>query len=133
MAARERTAGRTTERTTECRQCRVYCDWVVEPTSCITRGCPNLYAYDLPDGTRYLGCVQRVFATEVAHEALDRAIDEGRAFGGLKCRSAPLPICDAAVDPAYVARVPAVGCVNPEFFEPPGGGSFRVFARVDAG
>jgi hypothetical protein len=133
MAARERTAGRTTERTTECRQCRVYCDWVVEPTSCITRGCPNLYAYDLPGGTRYLGCVQRVFGTEVAQEALDRAIDEGRAFGGLKCRNAPLPICDAAVDPAYVARVPAVGCVNPEFFEPPGGGSFRVIARVDAG
>ncbi len=132
MAAREHPRTTARGRATECRECRVYCDWVVEPTSCLERGCPSLYAYDGHDGRRYVGCVQRVFTAEIVQDALLEAMAEGRPFGALKCRKAPLPVCDAAVDPAYASRVPPVGCINPEFMEPPGGGSFRVIQRIDA-
>ena len=51
-------------------------------------------------------------------------------FGALKCRKDPLEHCPSSIDKAYVHRAEALGCVNPEFFEPVGGDTFRVIARI---
>jgi hypothetical protein len=102
-----------------CRRCRVYCDWVVEPTGCL--GCPSLYAYDARDGRRYAGCLERVHAAEIDLRVLEEAGAEGRRFGGIRCARRPLERCDAVVEAAYPHRLPELGCVNPEFREPPGG------------
>ena len=34
---------------------------------------------------------------------------------------------------AYPRRLPEIGCVNPEFHEPPGGGVFTFSVRADDG
>ena len=113
-----------------CRRCRVYCDWVVEPTGCL--GCSRLYAYDAKDGRRYVGCVERVYAAELDLSILEQRAEEGRRFGGIRCVRAPLPICQVVVERAYPRRLPEIGCVNPEFAEPPEGGAFVVTLRDDA-
>ena len=115
-----------------CRRCRVYCDWTVDPSACVARSCSNLYAYDGPDGRRWVGCLERVFAADVELAPLVEAVAERRRFGSLRCSRAPLEICPAGVERAYERREPALGCVNPEFAEPPGGDSFRVVAADGA-
>ena len=115
------------EREGSCRRCRVYCDWVVDPLGCL--GCARLYAYDARDGRRYVGCVEGVHGAEVDLAVLEACRDEGRPFGGIRALRAPLPICAAQVERAYPRREPDIGCVNPEFDEPPGGGSFTVTVR----
>ena len=110
-----------------CRLCRAYCDWVVDPAGCVEQECPNLYAYDDVEGRRVIGCMERVFAPELDREALDRARGETRGrLGGLRAIRRPLPICRSAVERAYPARLPAAGCINPEFAEPVDGEAFRV-------
>ena len=115
------------DREASCRRCRVYCDWVVEPTGCL--GCARLYAFDAKDGRRYVGCVEGVHAAEVDLRTLEASVEEGRVFGGIRAARVPPPICDARIDAAYPARLPEIGCVNPEFHEPPGGGAFTVSVR----
>jgi len=115
------------DREGSCRRCRVYCDWVVDPLGCL--GCARLYAYDARDGRRYVGCVEQVHAAEIDLGVLEACRDEGRAFGGVRAVRAPLPVCAAEVERAYPRREPEIGCVNPEFHEPPGGGSFTVTVR----
>ena len=47
----------------ECRQCRSFCDKMVEPRGCIELGCRFLYSYvDRFNGQQYVGCMQEVFA-----------------------------------------------------------------------
>ena len=108
----------------------MYCDWVVEPTACVERDCVNLYAVQGPDGRRYVGCMMRVFGPEIDAEELDRARLRRQGFGALRCVREPLPICRSAVERAYPQRVTPLGCLNPEFAEPPGTDSVRVIARV---
>lgn len=117
------------ERDSSCRRCRVYCDWVIDPVACL--GCSRLYAYDAKDGRRYAGCVEGVHGAEIDVAALEASIADGRPFGGIRAQRLPLPICAAAVDAAYPRRLPEIGCVNPEFHEPPGGGAFTVTVRGD--
>jgi hypothetical protein len=117
-------------RATECRRCRVYCDWVVEPTACVERECVNLYAVEGLDGRRYVGCLMRVFGPEVDAEDLEAARGVRGGFGALRCSREPLPICRASVERAYPQRETPLGCLNPEFAEPPASDSFRVVARV---
>ncbi len=46
----------------ECRQCRSFCDKMVEPRGCIELGCRYLYSYvDRLNGEQYVGCMQEVF------------------------------------------------------------------------
>ena len=46
----------------ECRQCRSFCDKMVEPRGCIELGCKFLYSYvDRLNGRQYVGCMQEVF------------------------------------------------------------------------
>src|ERR687896_127442 len=54
----------------ECRQCRTFCDKLIEPRGCVEMGCPYLYSYtDELSGRRYLGCLQKVFGCEIDVEA----------------------------------------------------------------
>jgi hypothetical protein len=59
-------------------------------------------------------------------------VEEGRTFGSIRAARVPLPICAARVDSAYPQRLPEIGCVNPEFHEPPGGGTFTIGVRGSA-
>ena len=110
-----------------CRLCRVYCDWVIEPDGCQAIGCPNLYAYDDVEGRRVIGCVAGVFRAELDRDAMERVrAEQGGRFGALRAVRRPLPVCRAAVERAYPARLEAIGCVNPEFAEAHAGPAFRV-------
>jgi hypothetical protein len=112
-----------------CRLCRVYCDWTIDPAGCVDSACPNLYAYDDAAGRRVVGCVERVFTTEIDLEVLARIREaHGGRFGPLRAARRPLPLCRSAVERAYGDRVPAAGCLNPEFAEPTEGEPFRVTA-----
>ncbi len=113
-----------------CRRCRVYCDWVIDPVGCL--GCDRLYAYDTKDGRRYAGCVERIYAAEVDLAVLEQCAADEQHFGGIRAARVPLPICHAAVEATYPRRLPALGCVNPEFHEPPGGGAFVVTTLDDS-
>ena len=115
---------------TECRRCRVHCDKVVYPASCVDGACPFLYAYR-EHGRTFIGCMQKVYDVEIDLDLLEEAQGDG-GFGPVKAKRQPLPMCKGDVSSCYDNRVDEMGCVNPEFFElPHGRPAFRVFARVD--
>ena len=76
----------------ECRQCRSFCDKMVEPRGCIELGCRFLYSYvDRLDGRQYVGCMQEVFGAQVDLAAV---LEKG-GFGGVKMTgdaAAALPV-----------------------------------------
>jgi hypothetical protein len=110
VAAKQKTAARHGE----CRQCRAFCDKLVEPRGCVEMGCRYLYSYqDMLDGRTYLGCMQEVFAAELE---LGSVLEPG-GFGGIKMTGAPLPQCQFTVERAYEGRGPAYDCVNQRFFD----------------
>ena len=105
----------------ECRRCSTYCDRVIAPATCIADECPNLYAYDDPlTGRRYMGCVQKVFATEIDVE-LFRAAERTRAgFGTVRLANPPLRRCRFTVEQAFHGEgLEAYRCVNKAFFDWP--------------
>jgi hypothetical protein len=94
--------GRTARRTevTECRQCLAYCDRMIAPATCVAARCPALYVYDDPaSGTRYMGCAQSVFATEIDVKLFEEA-ERGRGYGSLKLAREPLACCAFTVEAA---------------------------------
>jgi hypothetical protein len=98
----------------ECRQCRSFCDKLVEPRGCIEMRCSFLYSYvDMLNGRQYVGCMQEVFGAEVELEAV---LAPG-GFGGVKVTGKPLPQCQFTVERAYEGSGPAYDCVNPRFFD----------------
>ena len=114
--------GRTARRTevTECRQCLTYCDRVIEPATCVRQRCPSLYFYDDPlNGSRYMGCAHKVFATEIDVALFEEAQRTRLGYGGVKMSGSPLPQCRYTVEKAYDGNGSAFECVNPEFFEAP--------------
>lgn len=115
----------------ECRRCRVHCDKVVYPASCIEQACPFAYAYE-EWGRTYVGCMQKVFDVEIDLALLSEAQGRKGGFGGVRARRQPLPMCDAEVVRCYDNREDTLGCLNPEFTElSRGRPSFRVIAQVD--
>jgi hypothetical protein len=101
----------------ECRQCRTFCDKLIEPRGCIEMGCPYLYSYtDELSGRRYLGCLQKVFGCEIDIDAFEAA-EHGSGYGGIKMTGRPLPHCQFTVEPSYEGDGPAFECVNPRFFD----------------
>ncbi len=90
------------------------------PTSCVQAGV---------NSRLHAACRLGIFAASIDLEQLASATAEG-GFGALKCRRKPLERCPSSIDQAYVHRAEALGCVNPEFFEPLGGDTFRVIARI---
>ena len=93
-------------------------------------GCPFLYTYeDERSGSRYMGCLQKVFAVEIDVDLFERAERTRQGFGGVKAARAPLPSCPFTVERSYEGSGGALECVNPRFFDAidSGPGSFRAF------
>ena len=88
----------TQEKTGECRQCRSFCDKMIEPRGCVELGCRYLYSFvDSLTGAQYVGCMQEVFT---AHVELDGVVQPG-GFGGVKMTGEALPQCQFSVERAY--------------------------------
>jgi hypothetical protein len=104
----------------ECRQCRSFCDKLIEPRGCVEMGCRYLYSHiDMFTGEQYVGCMQGVFGANVA---LDAVLEPG-GFGGVKMTGDALPHCQFAVERAYEGSGSAYDCVNRRFFDCDDGGS----------
>ena len=98
----------------ECRQCRSFCDKMVEPRGCVEMRCRYLYSFvDMLSGNQYVGCMQGVYAAKVE---LSAVLEQG-GFGGVKMTGAPLPHCPFTVERAYEGSGESYGCVNRRFFD----------------
>jgi hypothetical protein len=98
----------------ECRECRTFCDKLIEPRGCLELGCRYLYSYSDPlSGNHYMGCMNKVFAAEIDVEMFEDAELAG-GYGGIKLTGVPMPQCQFKVEPAYEG---AGRCVNPKFFD----------------
>jgi hypothetical protein len=112
----------------ECRQCSTFCDRVIRPATCVASGCPALYQYDDPfSGRRFMGCVHKVFATEIDVELFRAAERTRQGFGAVKVAGAPLRRCAFQIEQAFDWRE-AGDCVNRRFFDWPDAGSDAVRA-----
>jgi hypothetical protein len=111
--------GRTARRTeaTECRRCSAFCDRVIAPAACVAAACPHLYSYDdALTGRRYMGCLQKVFATEIDVVLFEEAERTRPGFGSVKLAREPLRRCTFSVEQAFHG---ASGCVNRRFHDYP--------------
>jgi len=101
----------------ECRQCRTFCDRLVEPRGCLERRCVYLYSYVDPfRGGIYMGCMRKVFRAEI-DLAMFEAEERKGGYGGIKMTGEPLPQCQFRVEPSYERSGPEHECVNPGFFD----------------
>jgi hypothetical protein len=104
----------------ECRQCCAFCDRLVEPAGCVESGCPYLYVYDDEDsGRRYMGCMRKVFRSEIDVALFEEAQQTRRGFGAVKMTGQPIARCRTVVERAYHGEGDAFCCSNPGFFDPP--------------
>ncbi len=98
----------------ECRQCRSFCDKMVEPRGCVELGCRFLYSYvDRLNGEQYVGCMRGVFGAEME---LSAVLAPG-GFGGVKMTGEPLPHCQFSIERAYEGSGDSYDCVNRRFFD----------------
>ena len=116
----------------ECRQCRTFCDRLVDPRGCLELRCGYLYSYVDPlTGGRYMGCMRKVFRAEIDMTMFEAAERSG-GYGGIKMTGDPLPHCQFRVEPAYESGGPAHECVNPRFFDCNSDGPSSAFDLRDA-
>ena len=111
--------GRTVRRVeaTECRRCATFCDKVIAPATCVAAACPSLYAYDDPlTGRRYMGCVEKVFATEIDVALFEEAERTRNGFGTVKLAREPLRRCAFEIERAFRRDAE---CVNRRFADYP--------------
>ncbi len=89
----------------ECRQCSTFCDRVIRPSSCVAAACPSLYQYDDPfSGRRFMGCLHKVFATEIDVAMFEAAERTRAGFGAVKLAGPPRAGCDFGVEQAFDRR-----------------------------
>jgi hypothetical protein len=101
----------------ECRQCRSFCDKLIEPAGCLEMGCPYLYTYEeAATGRRFMGCLNKVFNAEIDLDLFILAENAG-GYGGIKMTGDALPQCQFSVERAYEGEGPAYECVNRRFFD----------------
>ncbi|MEX2107765.1 MAG: hypothetical protein WD827_02615 [Solirubrobacterales bacterium] len=101
-------------KTGECRQCRSFCDKMIEPRACVEMRCRFLYSFvDALNGTQYVGCMQEVFRAKVE---LNAVLQPG-GFGGVKMTGDPLAHCPFEVEQAYDDAGSGYDCVNRRFFD----------------
>ena len=113
----------------ECRQCSTFCDRVIRPAACVAAACPGLYHYDDPlTGRRYMGCVHKVFATEIDVALFQEAERTRAGFGAVKLAGTPLRRCEFEIEQAFDWRRENDTCVNRRFFDWPDSGSDAVRA-----
>jgi hypothetical protein len=114
----------------ECRRCSTFCDRVIRPATCVAAGCPSLYQYDDElTGRRYMGCLHKVFGSEIDVD-LFRAAERTRAgYGAVKLAAPPLRRCEFEVERAFEGLAPSGACVNRRFFDWPddSGDAVRAF------
>lgn len=80
-------------------------------------GCRYLYTYFDPlSGSRFMGCLRKVFGAEIDLDMFEAAEAMG-GFGGIKMTGEPMPHCQFSVEPSYEGDGPAYTCVNPRFFD----------------
>jgi hypothetical protein len=105
----------------ECRRCSTFCDRVIAPAACVAQECPFLYAYDEPlSGRRFMGCMQKVFATEIDVALFEQAERTRGGFGSVKVAREPLRRCAFTVERAIEAGFgEAYRCTNRRFFDYP--------------
>ena len=105
----------------ECRRCSTFCDRVIAPAACVAQQCPFLYSYDEPlSGRRFMGCMHKVFATEIDVE-LFRAAERTRAgFGTVRLAGYPTTRCRFEVERARERTEER--CVNRRFYDWPDAG-----------
>ena len=104
----------------ECRQCCAFCDRIVLPSGCLETNCPYLYLYDDEDtGSRYMGCMNKVFRVEIDVAVFNEAERTRLGFGGVKMTGMPISQCRTSVERAYDGSGAAFDCVNPRFFDDP--------------
>jgi hypothetical protein len=109
---------RPAESAGECRQCRAWCDKLVDPGACLSLDCPFLYAFDDEHtDRRYLGCLHKVFKAEVDAGLLEAVRRSGQTFGGLRVARAPLGHCPTSIEPAFGGEGEGYRCVNPRFWD----------------
>ncbi len=114
---------------TECRQCSTFCDRVIRPATCVASACPALYQYDDHlSGRRFMGCLHKVFATEIDVELFREAERTRTGFGAVTLAAAPLRRCEFEVEQAFDWRELNDTCVNRRFFDWPDGGSDAIRA-----
>ena len=101
----------------------------------MARGCPSLYQYDDPlSGRRYMGCLHKVFGTEIDVELFHEAERTRGGFGTVKLTGDPLQRCDYSVEQAFDgAGAVAYRCVNRRFYDWPDAGpdALRAFDLRD--
>ncbi len=115
MALKQRSE--QTAKAGECRECRTFCDKLVEPRGCLELGCRYLYSYeDQLTGGRYMGCLRKVFRAEIDLDMFELAEATG-GYGGIKMTGEPLPQCQFRVERSYEGEGPAFECVNRPFFD----------------
>jgi hypothetical protein len=115
--------GRTIRRVeaVECRRCSTYCDRVIAPATCVAARCAFLYAYEDPlSGRRFMGCMQKVFATEIDVALFEEAERTRGGFGSVKLAREPLRRCVFTVEQAVERGFgEAYNCTNRRFFDYP--------------
>ena len=108
----------TTRTAGECRECRTFCDKLIDPAGCMEMGCRFLYTYeDAATGGRFIGCVNKVFGGEINLDLFLLAEAGRGSFGGIKMTGEPLPQCQFSVEKAYEGEGPAYECVNKRFYD----------------
>ncbi len=113
----------------ECRQCSTFCDRVIRPATCVAAECPALYQYDDPlSGRRYMGCLHKVFATEIDVALFEAAERTRHGYGAVKLAGAPLRHCEFQVERAFDWGQLGDMCVNRRFLDAPDAGSDAIRA-----
>jgi hypothetical protein len=104
----------------ECRRCCAFCDRVVHPAGCMAAGCRFLYFYDdEKSGSRFMGCLNKVFSVEIDVEVFAEAERTRHGYGGVKMSGRPLAVCRTSVERAYDGHGEPFECTNLDFFVPP--------------
>ena len=76
------------------------------------RAVRTLYVYDDPvSGIRYMGCAQKVFATEIDTKLFEEA-ERGKGYGVLKLAREPLACCAFSVEKAHERPRARSGCAG---------------------
>lgn len=90
------------------------------PSGCVESGCAYLYLYDdETSGRRFMGCMRKVFRSEIDVDLFDEAQRTRQGYGGVAMAGAPLPRCRVVVERAYDGEGAAFACTNPAFLDPP--------------
>ena len=103
---------------------------MIRPATCVAARCSALYQYDDPlTGRRYMGCLHKVFATEIDVAMFEEAERTRAGFGAVKLAGPPLRRCEFEIERAFDWRAWGETCVNRRFFDWPdaGGDAVRAF------